>query len=275
MRHENISTGLWADPDFDTCSNPDTLTLYVYLFSNAHGHGLTGIYLMPAERTIRCETRLAPARYRRALDDLVTRGKVVLHGEWVWVVGKGNHSLYGPNQARGALTHLADVPCELAAQFVAKYADKLRSFGVGKIPDFGTVPNGSGTVPKGFGITDTVYGTGSDTGSGSGPEPFPTPSSLELSKYQEHLESKGVHWTAKMLSYIDRPFVAGMKAALPVSKGILPKPTETPWAFCDRLLKAWATWCETVRDTRKAGQGEHPQFKADLARLGDPDAKGE
>jgi hypothetical protein len=126
MRYENVSVNIWTDADFNDCENPDALLLYCYFIANPYGHGLTGIGKMPAERTVRFETRLSAERYAAALAVLTEKHKIVMDGEWVWVVGKAKHSVHGPKQAVGAVNLLASYPASLRDAFLAKYSQLLK-----------------------------------------------------------------------------------------------------------------------------------------------------
>lgn len=124
-----IEDSIWEDEDVLRWSVSVKL-LYIFLSTCGECHWMTGIYRPPIDRLIRVKTGLSQQQLDKARARLEAEGKIEWQDGWLWLVGKGNHSLIGPKQARGAVKHLEGVPVGLARRFVEKYRDRLEGYGL-------------------------------------------------------------------------------------------------------------------------------------------------
>ena len=90
-RYVSTQTGIWADPDLAKWSNYAML-LYIYLYSNDHVDGITGIGRVEHGLVLH-ETRLTPKQFERAKEEIDTRVEWFPDGTH-WVVGRAKHTCY-------------------------------------------------------------------------------------------------------------------------------------------------------------------------------------
>ena len=110
----------------------DARWLYLWSWTNQHVNGATGIGRVSDGLAIR-ETGMTRGQYGRAKAWLVERGYVrFFAGDWLWVVRRGQHSLWtgeGPNvklcQAAAHIIGQPDVPDEVRAAFLERYGGVL------------------------------------------------------------------------------------------------------------------------------------------------------
>ncbi len=130
LTYAMIESSMWsADADLESWP-PLARYLYMYYSSCPLCDWLTGIYRPPVDRVVMAETGLTRAQLAKYRKFLLGTGKLVEVDGWLWVVGKGNHGLMGPKQARGVACRLEGYPAELSRSFVSKYLGRLRELGL-------------------------------------------------------------------------------------------------------------------------------------------------
>jgi hypothetical protein len=234
MRYENVSVNIWTDADFNDCENPDALLLYCYFIANPYGHGLTGIGKMPAERTVRFETRLSAERYAAALAVLTEKHKIVMDGEWVWVVGKAKHSVHGPKQAVGAVNLLASYPASLRDAFLAKYSQLLKRHKVTQA-ELDRVCIG---YPVSAGLASD---TGADTGAGadSGTDGKETPPPTEPAGKGHVRNPFSDAFEAAFSATFDTPYQRHKADFIQLAAWLKKHPDATPKGFVYVAEQSW------------------------------------
>lgn len=90
-KYIQIKCGLHTDPDFDGWTF-DAVGLYIYLFTNEHVHGLTGISRV-SKAVMLIETKLTPKRFDKAVDCIGAKVRWFGDGTY-WVVARSSHCCY-------------------------------------------------------------------------------------------------------------------------------------------------------------------------------------
>lgn len=124
-----LEDDFWRDPDLADWP-PSARLLYAYLLSGPACDYVTGIYRLPAVQEIAAHTGMRRGTIEKYTAFLRKRQKIRLKLGWVWVVGKGNHSLVSPKLAAGVPRRLREAPIELARGFVEKYDEILSGYGL-------------------------------------------------------------------------------------------------------------------------------------------------
>lgn len=122
--YRTIDTSTWFDPKIKSLE-PDGKLLFVYLFSNSHGH-VSGIYYLPIH-SIAHETGIKEARVNTLLDTLFELSLVVYDrvSEVVWVKKMFDHQGKGRLNDTAAAKHLGSLHnCRLIKDFLSFYSHR-------------------------------------------------------------------------------------------------------------------------------------------------------
>ena len=122
--YRTIDTSTWFDPKIKSLE-PDGKLLFVYLFSNSHGH-VSGIYYLPVH-LIAHETGIKEARVNTLLDTLFALSLVVYDrvSEVVWVKKMFDHQGKGRLNDMAASKHLGTLHnCRLIKDFLEFYSHR-------------------------------------------------------------------------------------------------------------------------------------------------------